>query len=112
MPLDPAELSATSATTLTKEKDLSVVATVSNGLGNYKVVAHTDLVGITAVRLEVLPDARHPTRGRPQSRRQLRAHRVRADRRTQGRASENDEDRAGEPTGRLQPEGLRYLDRH
>ncbi|MBP90292.1 MAG: hypothetical protein CMJ64_26905 [Planctomycetaceae bacterium] len=62
-PLDPAELSSTSATTLTKQEDLSVVATSSNGLGTYKVVANTDLKGITAVRLEALADDRQPKKG-------------------------------------------------
>ncbi len=63
IPLDPTDLSSTSATTLTKQKDLSVVATNSNGLGTYKVVADTDLKGITAVRLEALPDKRQPKNG-------------------------------------------------
>ena len=62
-PLDPKELSSTSATTLTKQKDLSVLATVSNGIGAYKVVAETDLQGITAVRLEALSDDRQPKKG-------------------------------------------------
>ncbi|MDP7017508.1 MAG: DUF1549 and DUF1553 domain-containing protein, partial [Pirellulaceae bacterium] len=62
-PLDPVELSSTSATTLARQDDLSVLATNSNGLGAYKVVAHTDLQGITAVRLEALTDKRQPKKG-------------------------------------------------
>ena len=62
-PLDPGELSSTSATTLTRQEDLSVVATSSNGLGTYKVVTNTDLKGITAVRFEVLADDRQPKKG-------------------------------------------------
>lgn len=62
-PLDPAELSSTSATTLTKQEDLSILATSSNGLGTYKVIAHTDAKGITAVRLEALADDRQPKKG-------------------------------------------------
>ncbi|MCP4853231.1 MAG: DUF1549 domain-containing protein [Fuerstiella sp.] len=62
-PLDPGELSSTSATTLTRQEDLSVIATSSNGLGTYKVVANTDLKGIKAVRLEALADDRQPMKG-------------------------------------------------
>jgi flagellar motility protein MotE (MotC chaperone) len=62
-PLDPGDLSSTSATTLTKQEDLSVVATSSNGLGTYKIVANTDLKGIRAVRLEALADDRQPKKG-------------------------------------------------
>ncbi|MBC8350730.1 MAG: DUF1549 domain-containing protein [Planctomycetes bacterium] len=62
-PLEPSELSSTSATTLTKQDDLSIVATSSNGLGTYKVVAHTDLKSITAVRLEALADDQQPMKG-------------------------------------------------
>ena len=61
--LDPDQVSSTSATTLKKQKDLSVVATSSNGLGTYNVVAHTNLKGIRAVRLEVLSDPQHPKKG-------------------------------------------------
>ncbi len=62
-PLDPSEISSTSAATLTKQKDLSVLATNSNGLGAYKIVAPTDLKGITAVRLEVLTHEKSPKKG-------------------------------------------------
>jgi hypothetical protein len=43
-------------TTLRKLDDLSVVAAGAGGRGSYTVTATTDLRGITAVRLEVLPD--------------------------------------------------------
>ncbi|HJN10552.1 MAG TPA: DUF1549 domain-containing protein [Pirellulaceae bacterium] len=62
-PLDPAKVSSTSATMLTKQEDLSVVATSSNGLGTYTVVANTELTGIAAVRLEALADDRQPKKG-------------------------------------------------
>ena len=61
--LDPIELSSTSATTLAKQDDLSVLATSSNGLGAYTVVANSELKGITAVRLEALTDKRQPKMG-------------------------------------------------
>ena len=48
---------------LTKQEDLSVVATSSNGLGTYTVVANTELTGIAAVRLEALADDRQPKKG-------------------------------------------------
>ncbi len=63
IPLDPKELSATNGATLVKQKDLSVLAGGANGLGDYKFVAETDLVGVTAVRLEVLTDKTHPKNG-------------------------------------------------
>jgi len=62
-PLDPYELSATSGATLTKESDLSIFASEKNGSGSYKFVAKTDLIGITAVRLELLADERLPKKG-------------------------------------------------
>jgi hypothetical protein len=61
--LDAHDLSSTSATTLTKQQDLSIVSTVSNGLGTYKIVAHTELKGITAVRLEAMADNNFPHQG-------------------------------------------------
>ncbi len=62
-PLDPAELSSTSATTLKRQEDLSVLASNSNGLGAYKFVANTDVKGITAIRLEAMTDKRQPKMG-------------------------------------------------
>lgn len=63
VPLDPSEFTSTSATTLSKQEDLSILATNSNGLGTYKIVASTDLKGITAVRLEALTHDRQPKKG-------------------------------------------------
>jgi len=63
IPLDPKELSSTSATTLVKQKDNSILAKSSNGIGDYKIVAETDLKGIKAVRLEVLTDKSLPKQG-------------------------------------------------
>lgn len=62
-PLDPAELSTTNGSELKKQEDLAIVAGGGNGRGEYKVVAHTDLTGITAVRLEVLADKQFPKNG-------------------------------------------------
>ena len=63
VPLDPHELSSTFGAKLTREKDLSVIASEKNGVGSYKFVAETDLIGITAVRIEVLADKRLPKNG-------------------------------------------------
>jgi WD40 repeat protein len=54
--LDPSALTASNGSKLTKQPDLSVVAAGNQGKGTYTLVANTDLQGITAVRLEVLPD--------------------------------------------------------
>ena len=61
--LDPHELSSTFGAKLTKEKDRSIFVTEKHGVGSYNVVARTDLVGITAVRLEALADKRLPKNG-------------------------------------------------
>ncbi|MCA9066696.1 MAG: hypothetical protein KDA96_26695, partial [Planctomycetaceae bacterium] len=61
--LDPSELSSTSATTLTRQDDLAITATSSNGIGTYKVIARTDLTEIRAVRLEALTDDSLPKKG-------------------------------------------------
>ena len=61
--LDPSKLSATNGAKLTKEKDKSVFVTGKHGKGTYEVAAPTDLVGITAIRLEVLADKRLPKKG-------------------------------------------------
>jgi WD40 repeat protein/mono/diheme cytochrome c family protein len=55
-PLDPAALSASNGSTLAKQPDLSVTASGKEGKGAYTFTAQTDLQGITAVRLEVLPE--------------------------------------------------------
>ena len=64
--------------TLTRQKDGSILATGENSSPDtYTITASTSLLGITAVRLEVLPD-REFTRpwSRPRSQRQLRPDRV------------------------------------
>ncbi len=61
--LDPQELKATNGAKLTKEKDLSILATGKNGRGAYEFTAATDLVGIKAVRIEVFGDDRLPKKG-------------------------------------------------
>ncbi len=61
--LDPTKLASTSATTLKKQKDLSVTARNSNGIGTYKFTAETSLTGIRGIRLEVLTDDRSPKKG-------------------------------------------------
>jgi hypothetical protein len=63
VPLDPHELTSTFGAKLTKEPDLSVFVTEKNGVGSYGLVAETDLIGITAVRLELLADERLPQNG-------------------------------------------------
>jgi WD40 repeat protein/mono/diheme cytochrome c family protein len=61
--LNPRSLKATGKITLTKQEDLSVVASGTPNKTDYTVVAGTDLKGITAVRLEVLADERLPKGG-------------------------------------------------
>ncbi len=63
LPLAPREVSATDGTTLAAEADGTVVVGGSNAQSVLTVVAETDLVGITGVRLEMIADARNPARG-------------------------------------------------
>tara|TARA_R110002111_G_scaffold262504_1_gene338887 strand:- start:54257 stop:59398 length:5142 start_codon:yes stop_codon:yes gene_type:complete len=62
-PLKPESLSATNESTLEVQPDLSVLAKGKNGKGDYEIVTHTDLKGISAVRLEVLTDDSLPQKG-------------------------------------------------
>ena len=55
-PLDPTAITATNGTKLEKKADRSVVASGGPGKVAYTFTARTDLQGITAIRLEVLPD--------------------------------------------------------
>ena len=72
--LNPRSLKATGKITLTKQDDLSILATGPKGSTVYTVVAGTDLRRITAVRLEVLTDDRLPSaRPGPGIQRQFRA---------------------------------------
>jgi WD40 repeat protein len=63
MPLDPSALSTSFGVKLVKQPDMSVVASGPQGRGTYTLVANTNLKGITAVRLEALPDASFPQGG-------------------------------------------------
>lgn len=63
VPLDPAEFSTTNGAELVKLDDGSLLASGPNGKGQYQVVVHTDLQGITALRLELLTDKRLPKNG-------------------------------------------------
>ncbi|MFN4259901.1 MAG: DUF1549 domain-containing protein [Gemmataceae bacterium] len=62
-PLDAVSLQASNKAKLEKQNDLSILASGPNGKGFYTIVAHTDLQGITGIRLEVLPDPSLPRNG-------------------------------------------------
>jgi hypothetical protein len=63
-PLDLAEMKSDGGATFAKEPDGSVVVTgTSAPVDNYKLTAASPLRGVTAVRLEVLPDPRLPDNG-------------------------------------------------
>ncbi|MDR3636886.1 MAG: PSD1 and planctomycete cytochrome C domain-containing protein [Isosphaeraceae bacterium] len=63
-PLDPSELKSAGGATLTKQADFSVLSSGPRPVEETTtIVAQTTLRGITAVRLEVLPDDRLPSRG-------------------------------------------------
>ena len=61
--LDPKTISATNRSVLTKEPDGSIVVSGRNTNGVVRIVAETELTGITGLRLEVLPDSRLPSKG-------------------------------------------------
>jgi mono/diheme cytochrome c family protein len=62
--LDPDRFESTSGSTFTKESDHSLVAGGAQGAKDtYTITARTNVAPITAVRLEVLPDDRLPSRG-------------------------------------------------
>ena len=61
--LNPKSFSAMKGATLKKLDDLSLLASGKAARGAYTVTASTDLRGITALRLEVLPDASLPKGG-------------------------------------------------
>jgi hypothetical protein len=62
--LEPTSLTSAQGTTLTRQADGSVLAGgKSPETDTYTITAHTDLVGITAFRLEVLPDKTLPIQG-------------------------------------------------
>lgn len=63
-PLDLAETESEGGATLSKDPDGSLVVTGAGpAVDNYKLTATSPLRGITAVRLEVLPDPRLPENG-------------------------------------------------
>lgn len=62
--LEPAKLAATGGAKLARQSDGSILASGANPFPEvYTVQAETKLTGITAVRLEVLPDPSLPSRG-------------------------------------------------
>ena len=62
--LDPATFTSSAGAVLTKQSDLSVLASgESPATDTYTITANTDLKGITGFRLEVLTDASHPRNG-------------------------------------------------
>ncbi|MCA9015021.1 MAG: DUF1549 domain-containing protein, partial [Planctomycetaceae bacterium] len=63
VPLKPESLSATNNANLELQQDLSILAKGPNGKGDYQIVAHTNLKGISAVRLDVLIDDSLPQKG-------------------------------------------------
>jgi WD40 repeat protein len=61
--LDPKTFTDTGKATLTKLKDLSILASGKNVKGKYVIVAETDLAGITGFKLEALSDKSLPKNG-------------------------------------------------
>ena len=62
--LDPEKFTTASKAILTKQKDLSLLASGESPKTDiYTITANTDLKNITAVRLEVLTDSSHPRNG-------------------------------------------------
>ena len=62
-PLRPHELSSTFGAKLERQRDDSIFVSGKAGAGSYKVVAETNAIGITAIRLELLTDKRLPAMG-------------------------------------------------
>jgi hypothetical protein len=54
--LEPSEMKSTVGATFTKQEDKSVLVSGANGKDVYTIVLPTDLKGITALKLEALPD--------------------------------------------------------
>ena len=61
--LKPRTIRATNGATLTRQKDLSVLASGENGQGIYEVTAHSKIKNITGIRIEMLPDDSLPKKG-------------------------------------------------
>jgi len=63
LPVEPKSLTASNGATLTRQPDGSILPAGSVDNGVITVVAETDLVGVTGVRLEMIADDRQPNRG-------------------------------------------------
>ncbi len=63
LPLDATTLSATNGSKLTREADQSITVSGPNRNGVVTIVAETELTDLTGLRLEVIPDAKFPSRG-------------------------------------------------
>lgn len=61
--LDPIESKASNEAQLTRQEDLSILASGPNGKGTYTLAARTEQLGITGIKLEALTDDRLPNRG-------------------------------------------------
>ncbi|HEV3167428.1 MAG TPA: PSD1 and planctomycete cytochrome C domain-containing protein, partial [Isosphaeraceae bacterium] len=62
--LEPMKLASAAGATLTKQSDGSVLASITNPPADtYTLKANTELTGISAFRVEVLPDASLPSKG-------------------------------------------------
>src|SRR4029079_800364 len=61
--LEPTELKASMNATFAKQPDHSVLVEGPNGRGTYTVVLGTELADVTAIRLELLADAKLPGGG-------------------------------------------------
>src|SRR5205814_1852222 len=62
--MEPIRLQSTNGATLTKQSDGSILASGANpDKDTYRLEFQTNLAGITALRLEVLPDASLPQKG-------------------------------------------------
>lgn len=61
--VEASELSATHNAKLQQEKDGAIFVSGPNGKGSYKVVAKTELAGVTGIKLEALTDKRLPSKG-------------------------------------------------
>ncbi len=63
VPVEALKLESTAGATLTQDDQFVIVASGDNAQDTYLISAHTDLVGITGVRLEALADESLPSKG-------------------------------------------------
>jgi WD40 repeat protein/mono/diheme cytochrome c family protein len=61
--IDPSSMTATNGSTLAKQPDGSIFVSGNNRNGVVTITADTDLIDLTGLRLEVLPDERLPGKG-------------------------------------------------